>query len=170
MPNLELIVLARVVHVMAGVTWAGATSLMAAAIVPIAVRYGTEGAGRWTAAIARRVGPMSGISALLTVLSGIYLFDSLHSNDRSAAGTVLGVGALAAILSLLVGFFVGRPARVKLSELNEQHALAATPPADLPQGISRVRLRALVSARLAAALLGVAVLSMASFRYAQVIF
>jgi uncharacterized membrane protein len=169
-PNLELIVLARVVHVMAGVTWAGATSLMAAAIVPIAARHGAEGAGRWTAAIFRRVGPMSGISALLTVLSGIYLFASLHANDRSAAGIVLGVGALAAILSLLVGFFVGRPAGVKLSELNEGHALAATLPADVPQELSGLRERALVSARLAAALLAVAVLSMASFRYAQVIF
>ena len=170
MPNLELIVLARVVHVMAGVTWAGATSIMAAAIVPIAVRYGTEGAGRWTAAIARRVGPMAGIAALLTVLSGSYLYVSLHSDDRSASGIVLGVGALAAIMSLLVGFFIGRPARVKLSDLSERHSLAATPPADVLEGISRVRVRALVSARLAAALLGVAVLSMASFRYAQAIF
>jgi uncharacterized membrane protein len=170
MPNLELIVLARVVHVMAGVTWAGATSLMAAAIVPIAARHGTEGAGRWTAAIVRRVAPMSGVSALLTVLSGIYLFASLHANDRSAAGIVLGVGALAAILSLAVGFFMGRPIGVKLEKLNEQQSLAATSAADALQGMSRLRVRALVSARLTAALLGVTVISMASFRYAQAIF
>jgi uncharacterized membrane protein len=60
MLNIELITLARAVHVLAGVAWAGATFLLAAVIVPIAARHGAEGAGRWTGIIARRVGPMSG--------------------------------------------------------------------------------------------------------------
>src|SRR5258708_14257397 len=109
MHNMELIVVARVVHVMAGVIWAGATFVLAAVIVPIAARYGTEGAGRWSAMVAGRVGPISGISALLTVLSGSYLFATLHSNDSSAAGLVLRVGAAAAFLSLAIGVLVGRP-------------------------------------------------------------
>jgi uncharacterized membrane protein len=50
MTNMELIVLVRAVHVMAGVIWAGATFILAAVIVPIAVRHG-EGAGRWTAMV-----------------------------------------------------------------------------------------------------------------------
>ncbi len=122
MPNIELIVLARVVHVMAGVIWAGATIVLAAVIVPIAARHGTEGAGRWTAMVAGRVGPLSGISALLTVLSGSYLFATLHSNDSSAAGFVLKVGALAALLSLAVGFLIGRPTGQKLARLSEQQS------------------------------------------------
>jgi len=170
MPNIELIVLARVVHVMAGVIWAGATLVLTAVIVPIAARHGTEGAGRWTAMVAGRVGPISGIAALLTVLSGSYLFATLHSNDSSAAGFVLKVGALAAFLSLAVGFLIGRPTGQKLARLSEQQSLAAAPPADVLQRMSGLRLRAELSSRFTAALLGLAVLSMAGFRYAEAIF
>jgi len=170
MPNIELIVLARVVHVMAGVIWAGATIVLAAVIVPIAARHGTEGAGRWTAMVAGRVGPLSGISALLTVLSGSYLFATLHSNDSSAAGFVLKVGAVAAFLSLAVGFLIGRPTGQKLARLSEQQSLAAAPSADVLRRMSGLRLRAELSSRFTAALLGLAVLAMAGFRYAQAIF
>jgi len=170
MPNIELIVLARVVHVMAGVIWAGATIVLAAVIVPIAARHGTEGAGRWTAMVAGRVGPLSGISALLTVLSGSYLFATLHSNDGSAAGLVLKVGAVAAFLSLVIGFLIGRPTGLKLAKLSEQHPLAAAPPADVLQKMSGLRRRAELSSRFTTALLGLAVLSMAGFRYAEAIF
>jgi uncharacterized membrane protein len=163
-------VLARVVHVMAGVIWAGATFVLAAVIVPIAARHATEGAGRWTAMVARRVGPLSGIAALLTVLSGVYLFATLHSNDSSAAGIVLRVGAVAAFLSLVVGFLIGRPTGLKLARLSEQHPLAAAPPPDVLQKMSGLRLRAEFSSRFTAALLGLAVLSMAGFRYAEAIF
>jgi uncharacterized membrane protein len=167
MSNVELIVLARVVHVMAGVTWAGATFVLAAVIVPIAARYGTEGAGRWTGMVGGRVGHILGISALLTVLSGSYLFAILHPNDGSAAGLVLKVGAIAALLSLVIGFLIARPTGLKLARLSEQHSLAAAPPADVLSGL---RLRAKLSSRFTAALLGLAVLSMAGFRYADAIF
>jgi uncharacterized membrane protein len=170
MPNIELIVLARVVHVMAGVIWAGATFVLAAVIAPIAARHSAEGAGRWTSMVAGRVGPILGISALLTVLSGSYLFATLHSNDGSAAGLVLKVGAVAAFLSLVIGFLIGRPTGLKLARLSEQHLLAAAPPADVLQKLSGLRLRAALSSRLTAALLGLAVLSMAGFRYAEAIF
>jgi uncharacterized membrane protein len=170
MPNMELIVLARVVHVMAGVIWAGTTFVLAAVVVPIAARYGTDGAGRWTAMVAGRVGPISGISALLTVLSGGYLFATLHSNDGSAVGLVLKVGAVSALLSLAIGFLIGRPTGQKLARLSEQQSLAATPPADVLQRVSGLRRRAELSSRLTAALLGLAVLSMAGFRYAGAIF
>jgi hypothetical protein len=139
-------------------------------VVPIAARYETEGVGRWTAMVAGRVGPISGISALLTVLSGSYLFATLHSNDGSAAGLVLKVGAIAAFLSLVIGFLIGRPTGLKLARLSEQHSLAAAPPADVLQKMSGLRLRAELSSRFTAALLGLAVLSMAGFRYAEAIF
>jgi uncharacterized membrane protein len=170
MQNLELIVLVRMVHVMAGVIWAGATFVLAAVIVPIAARYGSEGAGRWTALVAGRVGPISGIAALLTVLSGGYLFATLHSHDSSAEGLVLKTGAVAALLSLAIGFLIGRPTGLKLARLSEQQSLGAAPPAELLQKISGLRLRATLSSRFTAALLGLAVVSMAGFRYAQAIF
>lgn len=167
MSDIELIVLARTVHVIAGVTWAGATFLLASVIVPIAARHSAEGAGRGTGLIARRVGLMSGISALLTVVSGIYLFAALHSNDSSAGGLVLKTGAVAALLSLAVGFLVGRPTGLKLAKLSEQSSPTAAPSPDVLQQMSGLRRRVALSTRLTAAFLGIAVLSMAVFRYAQ---
>jgi uncharacterized membrane protein len=170
MPNIELIVLVRVIHVMAGVIWAGATFVVAAVIVPIGARHGADGAGRWTAMIAGRVGHFLGVSALLTVLSGSYLFATLHSRDGSASGLVLKVGAIAALLSLVIGLLIARPTGRKLASLSEQHSLAAAPPAEVLQKMSGLRRRAVLSSRFTAALLGLAVLSMAGFRYAEAIF
>jgi uncharacterized membrane protein len=165
-----LIVVARVIHIMAGVTWAGATFVLAAVIVPMTARYGAEGFGRWTALIARKVGPVSGLSALLTVLSGIYLFASLHPDDSSLGGSVLKAGAVAGLLSLATGFLVSRPAGQRLANLSAQTVQSgptAAPSPDSLEQMAGLRRRVAIGSRLAAALLSVSVLSMALFRYVQ---
>jgi uncharacterized membrane protein len=167
--NIDLIVLARAVHVTAGVTWAGATFMLASAIMPIAVRHGTEGAGRWMGLVARRAGLSSMIAALLTVLSGIYLFAALHSQDASTSGLVLKTGALAAILSIGVGVLLGRPAGIELGRLQQTLAPGTTPAEDTLRRIDVLRRRQVLGARLAAGLLGIAVLAMATFRYATAV-
>jgi uncharacterized membrane protein len=167
MSNIQLIVLARAVHVMAGVIWAGAVFLLAAVIVPMAAGQRTEDAGRWTGIIARRIGPMSGISALLTVLSGIYLFAALHAHDSSIGGIVLKTGAVAALLSLGIGFLIGRPAGIRLGKLSEQISPAGVPSEDVLQQLTQLSRRRVWTSRLMATFLGLAVLSMAVFRYAQ---
>ncbi|HEX7917131.1 hypothetical protein, partial [Rudaea sp.] len=125
--NIDLIVLARAVHVIAGVAWAGATFMLASVIMPIAVRHGAEGAGHWMGLVARRAGMSSMVAALLTVLSGIYLFVALHSHDASTSGFVLKTGALAAILSIGVGILLGRPAGIELGRLQQTLASDAAP-------------------------------------------
>jgi uncharacterized membrane protein len=167
--QIELILLARAIHIMAGVTWAGATFMLAGVIVPMGMRHGPEGAGRWIGMIVRRMGPISGISAVLTVLSGMYLFMTLHSHDSSTGGLILSTGAVAALLSLGVGLLVGRPTGLKLAQLAGQIDPAAPPPPSELQRISSLQTRAMLSSRVTAALLGIAVLSMALFRYAQAI-
>jgi uncharacterized membrane protein len=165
MTTVTLILLARAVHILGGVFWAGSTFLLTWVIFPIGARHGVDGASRWVGMIARKAGPASGISALLTVLSGIYLMLVLHPGDRSASGIVLQAGAVAAVLSFFVGFFMGRPAGQKLLQLVEQQSSAPTP-ADLAQQ-EALRRRAAISSKLTAALLALAVLSMATFRYVQ---
>lgn len=165
MTTVALILLARAVHIFGGVFWAGSTFLLTWVIFPIGARHAADGAGRWVGMIGRKAGPISGISALLTVLSGIYLMLVLHPGDRSASGMVLQAGAVAAVLSFFVGFFVGRPAGQKLLQLVEQQS--STPSsAELAQRAS-LQKRAAISSKLTAALLGLAVLAMALFRYVQ---
>jgi uncharacterized membrane protein len=169
MTTAVLILVARITHILAGIAWAGAVFMMTSVVLPIAVKHGAEGAGRWVGMIGRRVGPASGIAALLTILSGIYLMVTLHSNDTSVNVRVLQAGAVAAVLSLIVGFFIGRPAGLKLAQLNEQQAEGGAPSAEVAQQIARLRTRSAVSARLTAALLALAILAMAVFRYVQML-
>jgi uncharacterized membrane protein len=163
MTTVTLLLLARVFHIFGGVIWAGSMFALSFAIMPVAARYANEGAGRWMGEVMRRLGPLSGISALITVLSGLYLFATLHSGDHSAGGMVLGTGAAAAVLSLLVGALIGRPTAMRLSKLQSETANATG--ANLAQ-LTSLRRRAAWSSRVTGILLGLAVLAMAAFRYA----
>ena len=165
MTTVVLILLARALHVLGGVIWAGSTFLLTWVIFPIGARHAAEGAGRWVGMIARKAGPMSGISALLTILSGIYLMLVIHPGDRSTGGLVLQAGAVAAVLSFFVGFFFGRPAGQKLLQLTEQQS--STPSAAELAQREGLRKRAAVSSVMTAMLLVLAVLAMATFRYVQ---
>jgi uncharacterized membrane protein len=165
MTSVALILLARAVHIFGGVVWAGSTFLLTWVIFPIGHQHAVDGASRWVGMIARKAGPMSGISALLTVLSGIYLMLVLHPGDRSTSGMVLQAGAVAAVLSFLVGFMFGRPAGQKLLQLIQQQS--STPSATELAQRETLRKRAALSSVVTALLLVLAVLSMATFRYAQ---
>jgi len=92
---------------------------------------------------------------------------------RRPRALVLKAGAAAALLALAVGVLVGRPAGQRLAKLQQvqqvqqvQQAQGAAPPTDALAQLPVPRRRAALSARLAAALLGVSVLAMAVFRYA----
>jgi len=163
MSELTIIVFTRVIHIGAGVIWAGSTFVMGAVILPMMARHGAEGFARWAGPIAQRVGPLSGIAALLTVLSGIYLFAALHARDASTGGLVLKVGAVTAVISLLTGLLIGRPAGRQLAALSQSGEAAAQPAT--AERMAALRRRAALSGRFAAVLLGISVLSMALFRY-----
>lgn len=166
MHDLTIIVLARAIHVMAGVAWAGATFMLAGVVLPLAMRHGAEGAGRWLGLVAQRAGRAIGISALLTVLSGIYLFAALHPHDDSASGLVLKAGASAALLALAIGFLTGRPAAQRMAKLQEALSSGNSPAPEAMREMASLRKRAALGGRIAAGLLALAVLAMGVFRYA----
>jgi uncharacterized membrane protein len=167
MTTATLLLLARVLHIFGGVIWAGSMFALSFAIMPIAARHADEGAGRWMGQVMQRLGPLSGISALITVLSGMYLFATLHSGDKSVGGMVLGMGAAAAVLSLLVGALIGRPAQMRLSKLQGEASSNASE-STIAQ-LATLRRRAALSSRVAGLLLALAVFAMAAFRYAPAI-
>jgi hypothetical protein len=109
-------------------------------------------------------------SSSLATAENLALFATLHPKDGSASGLVLKVGGIAALLSLVIGFLIARPTGLKLASLSEQHSIAPAPPAEVLQKLSGLRRRAVLSSRFTAALLGLAVLSMAGFRYAGALF
>src|SRR5258706_3242523 len=141
MSDFTLIVFAHAIHVMAGVIWAGTTFLLALVIMPLMLRHGAEGAGRWLGMAARRAGLFSLISALLTVVSGIYLFATLHRHDHSASELVLKTGAVAALLALAVGLLVGRPAGQRLGQLHQAPQGVSGPSAGALQPLPQLQCR-----------------------------
>lgn len=164
MVDFTFIVLARAVHVAAGVAWAGGTFVLAGVVLPLMREHGAQGAGRWLGMVARRAGMASIFSALATVATGIYLFAVLHPDDSSASGLVLKAGAIAALLALGAGLLIGRPAGMKLAQL--QAAAAAGGAAPDAARLASLQLRSTVASRAGAGLLALSVVAMGVFRYA----
>jgi len=158
----SLILLARAIHILAGVYWAGAMFVLVGSLLP-AMR---SGGGPALSPVMKSLGMRSGAAALLSIFAGLYLFAGLHAHDDSAGGKVLGIGAAAGILAFLVGVLVNMPASRKLAQLS------ANPPADPQQRAQQaaaLQSRVTLGTRLIALLMFVAVLCMAVFRYAALI-
>lgn len=155
-----LILLARAIHILAGVYWAGAMFVMAGSLLP-ALRN-NNGAGPALVPVMKGIGMRTGIAGLLTILAGSYLFAALHAHDDSAGGMVLNIGAIAAVLAFLIALFVNMPTGRKLAQLH------ANPPADT-KVVAALQSRVSLGIRLIAGLLGITVLCMAVFRYASLL-
>jgi uncharacterized membrane protein SirB2 len=148
MESIGLILVARGVHVLGGVVWAGFVLL---AFVFLARRRDEA----TLKLVPRLVGP----AALLTLLSGIYLMAVLHPGDESNTGLALRVGALAALLSIVVGAALIGPRSRKLLRADRGEVALD------PQTRQRLQSGLSFAGKLNVALMLVAVLAMATARY-----
>ena len=162
---MTLILIARALHIIASVIWAGFVIVVAVAIVgklrggnPQDTRYIRQSVvGR----AARIVAP----AAVVSLVSGLYLFSTLHAGAHTLNEILLGVGALAAVLSFLVGAVGSGPAERRLARLDQAKAAGAFTEADT-QTVAKLDRRVVITARLTAALLLISTLAMAVARYA----
>ncbi len=130
-----VLIIALSLHVLAAVFWAGGTFVLA--------RLGGAGGPRLRA-------PMLG-AAIVTLLTGGYLWHALHGAAFGRPEKVLAVGIACALLAFLVQVGAGARTRWQLAR------------ATLPEAAAQARM-ALV-ARLAAGLLMITVICMAAARY-----
>ena len=130
------VMIAISLHVLAAVFWAGSTFALAR----------TAGSGS-----ERLFGPQMG-AAGIAVLTGGYLWRTLHEGALGPMEQVLGAGILSALAALVIQAFVvgGALRRLRHQAGNEVAQ----------------RSRILIAHRVAAMLLAVATLSMAAARYA----
>ena len=153
-----MLLLARLIHVVVGVFWAGTIFFNAWLLAPALRDSGPEG-GKVMGNLARRgmtvILPIAGI---LNILSGIWLYwhASIGFNPeymRSRAGMVYGLGMVATLVAFLIGVLVLRPTMMRL---------ATADPADA----RKLGARAGTFSMLVAILVGVTVVCMAVGRYA----
>jgi uncharacterized membrane protein len=167
-----LLVVLRVVHVVGGVFWGGAVLFITHFLEPAVREAGADGAKVMAALQRKRYFEVVPVVAALTLISGFWLywrvFGRIHPGPgASGAELWLGFGGLASLLAFVVGIGFMRPAASRLARLAGEIGNAAAGDREAAQAeIVRLRGRVRLSGRVAAALLGVAIVCMAVGRYA----
>lgn len=164
----------RILHIAAGVAWAGSIFLFVVLIQPSAGAIGPA-AGPFMMELLGRRKLVSWLLSLAgtTIVAGLFLYwkdwhdhGSLGDFVSSGFGLALTLGAIAAILAFAVGLFGTRPNVARLLELSRAAAASeGGPPPEVAREIARVQARLKALARTAFALVVIAVLLMATARY-----
>lgn len=165
------LLVARVLHVALGVFWGGVVVFNAAFLGPSMAEAGPEGAKVAGGLMRRRFLDVLPTTAILTILSGVYLLWRVSAGFvpgymGSRAGIAYSVGMLASVVALGVGLGMLRPAMLQAAALSQSAGQAAPEarPAMLAEA-QALRGRAGRAGRVVAWLIGVAVVTMAVARY-----
>jgi uncharacterized membrane protein len=160
----------RVVHIVAGTVWVGSAVFAALFLFPTARAVGPD-ARRFMERLRQRMGPALGIAMLLTVISGFIMYGRLSAGfDRawvtSWPGLALGLGALAALVAVVIGVAVNAPAGAKIAALRQGfETQGGSPTSEQAAQVAALQARVERGAQLAAALLVIAAGAMAVARY-----
>jgi uncharacterized membrane protein len=171
MADPTLIVL-RIVHIFAGVFWAGTVFFLVRFLMP-AIEAGGPAGGEILKLLFLRfkIGIMIPVAAMVTVLAGIWLYvrNVMGSNGawaRSIPGTVYGIGGAAAIIALIAGASMIGPSLQNVVVLSEKISSEGRAPSSLEMAeIARLKAKSALGTKIAAALLAIAVVTMAIGRY-----
>lgn len=167
----EILVL-RVVHILSGVFWAGATIFVVFFLEPLLRTAGTEGAHVMQRIAASRYPMVMTIAGILTIVTGLWMFQILMGQAPtfmgSGVGRTLSVGAVFALAGFTIGIAVTRPAAVRLGVLGREVATSGGPPTESQAvQLQKLRARLVTSSRWNAFLLTLAVACMAAARAVQ---
>lgn len=166
------VIVLRIVHILAGAFWVGATAMIFLFIQPSARELGPEG-GRFMLhlAIRKRVTTIVLWAAGLNVAAGLLLYwrssDGLRTAwITSAPGLTFSVGGLAAIAAFSIGLSTVRPTVRTIAALGQAIAGSGGPPTpEQAQELQGLQRRMAAAGKVVLVLLTVAVVGMASARY-----
>jgi uncharacterized membrane protein len=171
MDDRALTLLLRLIHILAGVFWAGSAFFLAGFLIPTVRETGPEGGRVMGHLVGRRRLPVFvGIAMLLTVLSGLIMYGRTAAATHgtwtgTAPGIAYGIGGLAAILGAIVGMGVSGAAARRMAAIGQRAAEAGRPSPEPQAEIQGLQQRMMLGARIAAGLIAVAVVAMATARY-----
>jgi len=172
MNGMSVFLLARFIHVVAGVTWAGALIFIPWFLLP-AVRATGPAGGTFMQQIVRvQKLPVYLITLMaLTVLSGLSLFwlnvtAFGEAWMHTGPGRTFSLGGALAILAALLGLFVNMPTAGKMASIGASIQASGTPPsAAQATELARLQNRLNRAGQAAAVLILLAVTCMGVARY-----
>jgi len=172
MPDLDLLILARLLHVVAGTFWSGSAILLAGFLLPAVKAAGSAGAPvmRQLTAV-RKLPEILLATAAVAIASGAYLYwiasGALQATWLySWSGSVYTFGALAALTAFMVGIGINIPSANRMGALMAKlHASGEQPTTEQSRMLSRLALRLVRGNRAVAVLLIAATAAMAVARY-----
>lgn len=155
-----LLLLMRLLHILGGIFWVGTMMFSTAFLLPAFKDAGPDGAKVGAALAKRRFMVVMPIVALVTILSGFWLFWRVSGGFQetfmqSHMAKALSFGAACAIVAFIIGIVVVRPAMMQATALAQSD----------PQRAQVLRVRADVVGRVVTALIGLAAAAMAVARY-----
>lgn len=164
-------VVLRVLHILVAAWWVGAAGLLALVVMPAVGDAGAAG-GPFLASLHRRkLHVFMAASALLTVLSGIWLYWVLTMGFDpaivwSSGGLVFGIGGLCGLLALIIGGSIIGPGLARLAELAGQtDAIPEAQHAAHAQRLAAIHRRTMLASKCALALIVIALVLMATGHY-----
>ena len=168
-----MMILLRLIHILAGVFWAGAAFFVATILLPSIKAAGPAGGPVMREVVGVRKFPVvASIAGLLTILSGgwMYWHNISVSQGKSWAGSVpgmtYGVGALAAIVTMALAGMIMAPTAKKVGALADAMAAAGGPPSPAQVAeMQTLQARLQFGTRLGAFFLCITVITMAIARY-----
>jgi uncharacterized membrane protein len=163
----------RIVHIMAGIAWAGSVFLFVLYVQPSVAAIAPAGAPFMAELLGKRrlVNVLISLGST-TVIGGLFLYwHDWHAYAtfgtwiRSRFGVVMTAGAIAAILALVIGILGTRPNVTRLLGMGRQAAEAGGPTPELAAEMARTQARLKAFARMSLGLIALAALGMSIARY-----
>jgi uncharacterized membrane protein len=168
------VIVFRVVHIMAGIAWAGSVFLFAVFIQPSVAAIAPAGAPFMGELLGKRklVDRLIALGAT-TVIGGLFLywhdwhaFGSWGTWIGSRFGVTMTIGAVLAMVALGIGILATRPNVMRLLSLGRQAAEAGgPPPPEMAAEIGRTQSRLKILGRTTLGLIALAALAMSIARY-----
>lgn len=161
----------RVLHILVAALWLGAAGLLAAIVMPAIHDAGAAGGSFLASLHRRKLHAFMAANAVLTVLSGLWLYWVLTTGFDPAivwsrSGLVFGIGGLCGLLAMTIGGSIIGPGFARLAVLAEQTVpLPEAERADHAQRLSAIRQRTAWASKVALVLIVAAMLLMASGHY-----
>lgn len=152
----------RLIHIVAGVFWAGSAMLMGWFIAPTAKAAGPAAGPFMQALLKKKVAVVLVSAGIVTVGAGIWLWALRRPAMDRWQDWALAIGALSAIVALAVGITLQRPTASKIQLFGAELASAGGPPtAEQGAEMGRLQARMGLFGSLMAILMVVAVAGMA---------